>query len=134
MRALNFLALGLLFSIGLGISGMTQPGKVLAFLDVTGAWDPALMFVMGGAVAITFIGYRWVLRRPMPVLADAFQIPTRRDIDGRLILGALMFGVGWGMAGFCTGPALAALGSGSVEVMVFAGAMFAGFWLQKKVS
>ena len=134
MRALNFLALGLLFSIGLGISGMTQPEKVLAFLDVTGAWDPALMFVMGGAVAITFIGYRWVLRRPMPVLADAFQIPTRRDIDGRLILGALMFGVGWGMAGFCPGPALTALGSGSVEVTVFAGAMFAGFWLQKKVS
>ncbi|MGR8919654.1 MAG: DUF6691 family protein [Gammaproteobacteria bacterium] len=130
MRALSFLLLGALFAVGLGISGMTQPAKVLGFLDVFGAWDPALMFVMGGAVTVTFAGYRWVLKRPMPLLAAKFEIPSRRDIDLPLIGGAALFGLGWGTAGFCPGPAITALASGSLDVLVFVGAMFAGFLLK----
>ena len=127
MRMLSFFALGALFAVGLGVSGMTQPGKVIGFLDVAGNWDPALAFVMGGAVIVTFIGYRWALGRPAPLLSPSFQVPTRRDIDAQLLIGAALFGVGWGMAGFCPGPALVALASGSTDVMIFVGAMFAGF-------
>jgi uncharacterized protein len=127
MRLLSFFALGALFAVGLGISGMTQPRKVLGFLDVFGAWDPALLFVMGGAVMVTFVGYRFVLRRPRPVLGATFDLPTRRDIDIQLLAGASLFGVGWGLAGFCPGPALVALASGSMDVVIFVAAMFAGF-------
>lgn len=127
MRALSFFALGLLFAVGLGISGMTQPLKVLGFLDVFGAWDPALAFVMGGAVTVTFLGYRFVLKRAQPLLAPSFDLPTRRDIDLRLLGGAALFGLGWGIAGFCPGPAIVALAGGSLEVVVFVVAMFAGF-------
>ena len=99
---------GLLFGLGLIISMMVSPAKVLAFLDVAGAWDPSLAFVMGGALAVTMAGYTWVLRRPRPWLADRFDLPTRRDIDLPLIGGAAVFGVGWGLAGFCPGPAVVA--------------------------
>ncbi|MGE0486574.1 MAG: DUF6691 family protein [Gammaproteobacteria bacterium] len=127
MRALSFFAIGLLFALGLGVSGMSQPLKVIGFLDLFGRWDPALAFVMGGAVTVTFVGYRWVLKRPAPLLFARFDLPTRRDIDWQLVVGAVMFGAGWGMAGFCPGPALVALASGSVDVMIFVGAMFVGF-------
>ena len=127
MRALSFFILGVVFALGLGISGMTQPLKVLAFLDVTGAWDPALLFVMGGAVAVTFMGYRLVLRRPAPVFSTRFGLPTNTAIDQRLLLGGALFGLGWGMAGFCPGPAIVALAGGSADVIVFVIAMFAGF-------
>ncbi len=127
MRALSFFALGALFAIGLGISGMTQPTKVIGFLDVAGHWDPALMFVMGGAVVVTFLGYRWVLRRPLPLLAGRFDIPTRSDIDASLLGGAALFGIGWGLAGFCPGPAIVALAGGSLDVLMFVAAMFVGF-------
>lgn len=130
MRLVSFFALGALFAIGLGISGMTQPAKVVGFLDLFGAWDPALMFVMGGAVMVNFVGYRLAVGRPHPLLAARFDIPTRRDIDWQLLAGATLFGAGWGLAGFCPGPALVALASGSVDVMVFVGAMFAGFVLK----
>jgi len=130
MKGVSFFALGMLFAIGLGISGMTQPAKVIGFLDLAGAWDPALAFVMGSAVAVTFVGYRWVLARPAPVLFKRFDIPTRRDINLQLIAGAALFGVGWGMAGFCPGPALVALAGGSLEVTVFVLAMFAGFLIK----
>lgn len=133
MRLFSFFALGTLFAIGLGVSGMTQPGKVIGFLDVAGQWDPALAFVMGGAVVVTFIGYRWVLGRPAPLLSPSFQVPTRRDIDAQLLIGASLFGVGWGMAGFCPGPALVALASGSGDVMIFVGAMFVGFIIKDLV-
>ncbi len=129
MKALSFFAVGVLFAVGLGISGMTQPIKVIGFLDVAGAWDPALAFVMGGAVMVTFFGYRVVLRRPLPVLARGFDIPKRSDIDLPLVAGAALFGLGWGLAGFCPGPALVALASGSMDVVVFVVAMFAGFLL-----
>ena len=127
MRLVSFFALGALFAIGLGISGMTQPLKVLGFLDVFGAWDPALLFVMGGAVAVTFSGYRFVLGRARPLLGASFDLPSRRNIDIQLLAGASLFGVGWGLAGFCPGPALVALASGSIDVVIFVMAMFAGF-------
>jgi uncharacterized protein len=130
MRGLSFFALGMLFAVGLGISGMTQPGKVIGFLDLAGNWDPALAFVMGSAVVVTFVGYRWVLARPAPLLFTRFDIPSRRDIDLQLVTGATLFGVGWGMAGFCPGPALVALAGGSREVIVFVVAMFAGFLIK----
>ncbi|MCB1745653.1 MAG: YeeE/YedE family protein [Gammaproteobacteria bacterium] len=127
MRALSFFAVGLLFAFGLGLSGMTQPAKVVGFLDLFGRWDPTLAFVMGGAVMVTFAGYRWVLKRSAPLLDTRFDLPTRRDIDWQLVVGATLFGSGWGMAGFCPGPALVALAGGSVDVMIFVAAMFVGF-------
>lgn len=130
MRAISFFALGVLFAVGLSISGMTQPAKVLAFLDIFGAWDPALMFVMGGAVAVNFIGYRLAIGRPHPLLATRFDVPTRRDFDLNLVAGAALFGAGWGLAGFCPGPAVVALASGSPDVVVFVAAMFGGFVLK----
>ena len=130
MKVLSFFLVGALFALGLGISGMTQPTKVVGFLDIFGAWDPALMFVMGGAVAVNFIGYRLAVGRPHPLLAARFDIPTRRDIDWQLVTGASLFGAGWALAGFCPGPALVALASGSTDVMLFVAAMFIGFVLK----
>ena len=127
MRTLSFFLLGALFAIGLGISGMTQPLKVLGFLDISGTWDPALLFVMGGAVIVTFLGYRFVGRRSRPLLGPTFDLPSLRAIDPQLLIGASLFGIGWGLAGFCPGPAIVALASGSIDVMIFVGAMFAGF-------
>ncbi|MDZ7808911.1 MAG: DUF6691 family protein [Arhodomonas sp.] len=98
---------------------MTHPAGVLGFLDVFGRWDPTLVFVLAGAVITTLISFRFVLRRPSPVFAERFQIPTRRDIDTRLIGGAAIFGIGWGIAGFCPGPGIAALAMGSVVPVVF---------------
>jgi uncharacterized protein len=108
-RTLAAFLCGLIFGVGLTISGMTNPAKVLNFLDVFGHWDPSLLLVMAGAVVVTFIGFRLVWRRSAPLFADAFQVPTRTDFDSRLITGAALFGVGWGLAGFCPGPALTAL-------------------------
>ena len=122
---ISFLA-GLIFSIGLCLSGMINPAKVLAFLDVFGAWDPSLALVMAGAVAVTALGYRLVLQRPQPLLDAAFHVPTRRDIDGRLLGGAAIFGAGWGLVGFCPGPAVAALSSGSTKSVAFFVAMLLG--------
>ena len=130
MRALSFFLLGVLFAVGLCISGMTQPGKVLAFLDVFGVWDPALMCVMGGAVAVNFVGYRLAMGQPHPLLAARFDVPTRRDVDVQLVGGAALFGLGWGLAGFCPGPAIVALASGSSDVLVFVAAMLAAFLLK----
>ena len=130
MRGLSFFALGIVFAAGLGISGMTQPLKVLGFLDVFGTWDPALAFVMGAALLVTHFGYNKVLAREQPLLAARFDLPTRRDVDLRLVAGASLFGVGWGMVGFCPGPALVALGGGASAVALFVIAMFAGFLLQ----
>lgn len=98
---------GCLFGIGLAIGGMTDPAKVLGFLDVIGAWDSTLAYVMGGAVAITLPTFTLILRRPRPLLASTFDLPSRRDIDGSLLVGAALFGIGWGLAGLCPGPAIA---------------------------
>ena len=124
---------GLAFALGLGIGGMTSPARVLAFLDVAGAWDPSLAFVMLGGVVVYGAAFRLVMRRGRPLLAPAFVVPTRRDIDARLLGGALAFGVGWGIAGLCPGPALTALASGEPRVWAFVAAMVAGIIAHKAV-
>jgi uncharacterized membrane protein YedE/YeeE len=118
---------GLLFAFGLALGGMTDPAKVRAFLDVFGAWDPSLAFVMGGAVGVYTLVFRFVRPRlSRPVLAPRFELPTRRDLDPRLILGAAVFGVGWGLGGICPGPAVVSFASGGLDILVFLAAMAAG--------
>lgn len=126
MRLLISYLIGLIFGIGISISGMANPAKVINFFDIAGAWDPSLAFVMGGALIVTFIGYRFVLTRPAPVLATGFLLPTRRDLDLPLLGGSAIFGIGWGIAGFCPGGALPALGTGRSEVVLFVAALVAG--------
>lgn len=128
MRLIASYIIGLIFGIGISISGMANPAKVLNFFDIAGTWDPSLIFVMGGAVVVTFIGYRVVLKRPAPMLEQKFQLPTRRDLDLPLIGGAAVFGIGWGIAGFCPGGALPALGTGRSEVFIFVAALLAGIF------
>jgi uncharacterized membrane protein YedE/YeeE len=123
-----FLA-GTLFGLGLSISEMINPARVIGFLDVTGRWDPTLIFVMAGALLITGTVFPVILRRRTPYLAKRFELPTKTKIDRPLLFGAVIFGVGWGLAGFCPGPAVAALASGSAGVLVFIAAMLAGQWL-----
>ncbi len=126
MRLISALLTGLVFGTGIVIAGMANPAKVLNFFDVAGTWDPSLAFVMGGALTVTAIGYRLVLRRPGPLFAARFRMPTRTDIDGRLIGGSALFGVGWGIAGFCPGGALPALGTGRLDVVLFVLAVIVG--------
>lgn len=120
---------GLLFAIGLGISGMTQPQKVIGFLDFTGSWDPTLMGVIGGAVVVYMIGFRIITGRPAPLFAAKFGLPTKTELDGPLLLGATLFGLGWGISGFCPGPALVSLPSLSADTLTFVGAMALGMGL-----
>ncbi|MEI4261232.1 DUF6691 family protein [Roseovarius sp. D0-M9] len=126
MRLILSYLIGLVFGIGIALSGMINPAKVLNFFDVAGTWDPSLAFVMGGALIVTALGYRLVLRRPAPLLSAKFQLPTRRDLDLPLIGGSAVFGAGWGIAGFCPGGALPALGTGRAEVFIFVAALLAG--------
>jgi uncharacterized membrane protein YedE/YeeE len=127
--ALVALVSGVLFATGLAIGGMTKPAKVAGFLDFTGNWDPSLMFVMGGAVMAHALLYRLIRRRPTPLFTAAFSVPTRKDIDARLIGGAALFGIGWGLSGFCPGPAVTSLASGKAPVVIFVGAMLGGMYL-----
>lgn len=129
MKVAVALLSGLMFGIGLSLSGMLDPARVLGFLDVAGAWDPSLAFVLGGAVAVSFVGTSLAGRMRRPVLADRFDLPTSRTIDGKLIGGAALFGVGWGLAGFCPGPALASVSLGIPTVLIFVAAMLVGMWL-----
>lgn len=117
---------GLVFGLGLTISQMTNPAKVIAFLDIFGNWDPSLAFVMGAALVVTAIGYRLVWQRSQPVFAETFQIPQNRRIDARLAAGAVLFGAGWGLVGLCPGPAIAAVTIGGLQAMVFLLSMTAG--------
>ena len=128
MSFLVNLVLGLLFGVGLVVSGMSDPAKVLNFLDVLGAWDPSLAFVMGGAVLVTFFGYRLVLSRDQPIASGSFHLPTRNDIDARVVAGPAIFGIGWGLGGFCPGPALTSLGLGATGTLAFVSAMILGMW------
>ncbi len=121
--------IGVLFGLGLIISGMTNPAKILAFLDIAGAWDPSFIFVMGGAVLVGLIAFYLAKNRTQSFLGGAMHIPTRRDIDRPLIIGSALFGVGWGLAGFCPGPALVSLGSGELKALVFVVAMLGGMLL-----
>jgi uncharacterized membrane protein YedE/YeeE len=132
--ALAALASGALFGVGLAMSGMTDPRRVLGFLDVAGAFDPSLLFVLGGAVATTLVLFRFVLRRGSPVLAGSFQLSALKRIDGQLLGGAALFGVGWGFAGYCPGPALANLGVGAIEALWFVPAMLVGMYLHRAAS
>ena len=119
-------AAGLIFGIGLIVSGMSDPGKVKGFLDVAGEWDPSLAFVMGGAILVGFFAFRFARARAQTLFGDAMHLPTRGDIDKPLVLGSLVFGVGWGLAGFCPGPALVSLGSGQEKALWFVLAMLVG--------
>lgn len=125
---------GALFGLGLAASGMTDARRVLGFLDLFGDFDPTLAFVLGGAVATTVVLFRLVLRRGRPVLASRFRLSSLRHVDGRLLGGAAIFGIGWGLAGYCPGPALAGLGVGSAEALWFVPAMLAGMFLHRVVS
>jgi uncharacterized membrane protein YedE/YeeE len=126
MRIAAAYVIGLIFGLGIAISGMANPAKVLNFFDLAGSWDPSLAFVMGGALIVTFAGYRFVLRRPRPIIEDRFQIPHNRNIDMRLIGGSALFGIGWGISGFCPGGVLPVLGTGQSEVILFVLALVAG--------
>ena len=134
MQVLIALIAGLIFGFGLVVSGMSNPSKVLNFLDIFGSFDASLLFVMAGAVLTSFVGYRLVLRRPHPLFATEFPPSPSGLIDWRFILGALMFGVGWGLVGFCPGPALASLTFGGLSALVFVGAMLIGLMIEKMVS
>ena len=125
-RIVTSYAIGLIFGIGIMISGMANPAKVLNFFDIAGTWDPSLAFVMGGALLVTAIGYRFILKWPAPRLDTLFHLPSRRDIDPMLIGGSALFGIGWGIAGFCPGGALPALGTGRADILGFVAAMLGG--------
>jgi uncharacterized membrane protein YedE/YeeE len=129
MRGLSGFLAGLVFGLGLVISGMANPAKVLNFLDLAGHWDPSLAFVMGGATLTAFVGYRLAWRRPKPVLAERFEIPSSTAIDRPLLAGAAIFGIGWGIGGFCPGPALTSLPLLAPGTLVFVPAMLVGLWL-----
>jgi uncharacterized membrane protein YedE/YeeE len=125
---------GLLFSLGLAVSGMTDPARVVGFLDIAGNWDPTLMFVLGGAVITTFIGYRFVLKQPGPWLAGRFQLPGKQTLDARLIGGAALFGVGWGLSGYCPGPAIASLGGASIPLLAMLATMVLGWLIARRIA
>jgi uncharacterized membrane protein YedE/YeeE len=122
-------AAGALFGVGLALSAMTDRQVVLGFLDVAGHWNPTLAFVMGGAVAVTAVAFRGVLRRPAPLLGGRFRLPSGDAVDGKLLAGAAIFGIGWGLAGFCPGPVLVGAAAGLRDAWVFVPAMVAGSWL-----
>jgi len=130
---ISFLA-GILFGLGLAVSEMVNPARVIGFLDIAGHWDPTLGFVMAGALAVTAPAFGIILRRRRPLLAAEFYLPVKRDIDPRLIGGAALFGIGWGLGGLCPGPALASLASGSPVILIFVLAMIAGQWLAGRIA
>lgn len=131
MKGHFFAALsGAVFAVGLAISGMTRPAKVVGFLDLSGAWDPSLAFVMVGAIAVHFVATRLITRRARPLFDERFHLPTRKDLDARLLLGAALFGVGWGLGGFCPGPGLVSAASGSLPAFVFVIGMTLGMFAE----
>jgi len=135
LRATAALASGLVFGLGLGlaVSGMMNPAKVIGFLDLAGNWDPTLAFVMAGALLVAVPAYRLVPRRGRPVLEEKFSLPEKKRIDASLLGGSALFGVGWGLVGFCPGPAIAALGTGLLPVFAFVAAMLAGMALHARL-
>ena len=126
MTVFASLLAGLVFGLGLIVSGMADPAKVLGFLDLGGAWDPSLAFVMAGAIAVGALAFAVARKRTFSFLGAAMKLPTSRDIDARLVIGSVVFGIGWGIAGFCPGPGLVALGMGEVKALVFVVAMLLG--------
>ena len=126
MRILSALVIGLIFGLGISISGMANPAKVLNFFDIFGTWDPSLAFVMAGALAVNIPGYRLAFRRPAPVIEPRFQLPDKRVVDRRLVLGSATFGIGWGIAGFCPGGALPVISTLEPGVLLFVAALIVG--------
>lgn len=133
MNRLTALFAGLLFGAGVTLSGMVNPTKVLNFMDIAGAWDPTLIFVMGTGLAVTFVGYRLVFARQRPLFAQTFSLPSSNRIDRRLVGGAILFGAGWGLTGFCPGPAVASLVFGYWQSALFVLAMAAGMLLTRTI-
>ena len=129
MHRISEFLIGLLFGIGLLLSGMTDPGKVIGFLDLAGAWDPSLALVMGGAILVGVFAFGVARKRTTSFLGSPIRLPSSTDIDKRLVAGSLLFGVGWGLAGFCPGPALVSLGAGQPKAVIFVLAMLAGMIL-----
>ena len=134
MKGLIALACGLIFGVGLAMSGMTDTAKVIGFLDIFGEWVPDLAFVMGGAVLVTLVAFRLVLRSDKPLVAASFALPTVTSIDARLLGGAALFGIGWGIYGYCPGPALSALVYLNTDTFIFVGAMLTGMAIANKVT
>lgn len=131
-QILTAFAAGLLFGVGLCVGGMTNPRKVIGFLDFGGAWDPSLAFVMVGAIAVHYFAYRWVRGSAAPLFADGYAIPRLRQIDVKLVTGSALFGAGWGLGGYCPGPGLVSLGGGRGDALVFVAAMAVGWLLTAK--
>lgn len=130
-RLITALVAGFIFGLGLVISGMSNPAKVIGFLNVAGPWDPTLLLVMGGALAVTIPAFRLLKKRSRPLFAERFELPTRKDLDTRLVSGSALFGLGWGIAGFCPGPAITALATARLDVVLFVAAMIAGAVVHK---
>jgi hypothetical protein len=118
-----------MMSVGFGLAGIVRPEVIVGFLDLSGSWQPDILMVLGTALVVTFISYRLIFKRPAPLLGDRFMVPTRRDIDARLIVGSVLFGAGWGVTGYCPGPVLASLATGRLKVFVFLGTMVLGMVL-----
>ena len=133
-RAAAALVSGLLFGFGLALSQMVNPAKVLGFLDVAGRWDPSLALVLVAATGVTLIGYRLVLSRPKPALAEAFMLPEKTAIDVRLVIGAALFGIGWGLAGLCPGPGFASLVFGQLQSLFFLGTLGIGLYMARQLN
>jgi len=133
-KLLAALLSGAVFGFGLAISGMTDTQRVQNFLDVAGPWDPTLLFVMGGGLLTTFIGYRWVFKRPAPIFSETFTLPTKTRIDHPLWMGAALFGIGWGLVGYCPGPAIAGLSYGYTPTLVFLPATIVGLLLSRPIA
>lgn len=131
MKLIVTYLIGVVFGVGISISGMANPAKVLNFFDIFGLWDPSLIFVMGGALVTTFVGYKLVFGRAAPVFDEAYSLPGSRSIDAKLVGGSAVFGIGWGIAGFCPGGALPALGTGRWEVFAFVAALVAGIFVAR---
>ena len=131
--AAGYLA-GLLFGLGLAISGMTDPARVLGFLDIAGAWDSTLIFVLGAAVGTSFVGYRLVFARGTPLFSTKFQLPTKQELDAKLLGGAALFGVGWGLSGYCPGPAIASIGGLTLPLLALLAAMVLGWFIAQRIA
>ncbi|WP_262965728.1 DUF6691 family protein [Methylobacter psychrophilus] len=127
----NLIALlcGILFGIGLSLAQMINPNKIINFLDITGNWDPSLIFVMVGALAVAFISFRWILKRPAPLLAESFHLSKKLSVDKSLVFGTVIFGIGWGMSGYCPGPAVTGLGLLSLEPVILVVTIYLGFFV-----
>lgn len=134
IRSILILSIGALFGAGLAIGGMLNPAKVAGFLDLFGVWDPSLAFVMGGGVIVNFIGHRLVTKRPTPLFGDRFRLPAMQDIDSKLVTGAVLFGMGWGLAGLCPGPVISSALLNPESGLLFAGLMMFGLFIGQRVA